>query len=150
MRGEWLLMGITLLGGCDACSTVVAVMKEQTQSPDESTGHELVRERLKSAKEIAKKLCGLESADGLKVDTISGDSTLGIGTLEITAEPIASPDAGIDPKRAIACAGVLMVSFKAVTTDDDGNVTQWAVSSMEIDEIKTPGHEWKRPVEISD
>ncbi len=62
-----------------------------------------------------------------------------------------SPDAGkglvvgVQPGKALVCAGVLLISFDTMVEDDGVTVKGWKIRSLEVQEVSTPGVHFERP-----
>ncbi len=163
-----LASALLLSSGCDACSRMGKVAKAHTKSPEKSTIEDAVKKRLEQARELASQLCGVP-ASGLTdirlevVDTpMLGSSNVKVTGVAV-ALPAASASASMQPSaspppaapsagsalRAAACTGVVYV-FMSPDVAEDGTVTRWKLEKVEVQEVTTPGHEWKRPPEDHD
>ncbi len=147
-----LFLAGAAIGGCDACRKVAA----HTKSPPPQTVETAVREKLERAREQATQLCGVP-VSGLRDLKLKIESSVVPGVSKVTVEgsPViaapssASPATSGSAKAAPAippalCVGVLTAMMVA-KTDAKGEIESWSLRSLEVDEVTTPGAEWKRP-----
>lgn len=147
-----LFVGSAATGGCDACRKVAA----HTKNPPPETVESAVRERLEKAPAQATKLCGVP-VSGLRDLKLKIEKGVVPGFSQVTVEgspiveaatsatPPLSPSA--KPRELIppaVCIGVLTAMMVA-KTDAKGEIQSWSLEQLNVDEVKTPGAEWKRP-----
>lgn len=146
-----MLSATASTGCCKACSAVSGIAKE-IKGPDATEGERLVKERVEKDKQLRKRICGVDTrqlVDLVVKKTPSGYSIQGT-PIEKAKAPAPKADAGlakvplVDPKQALVCAAVVSVLWDA--KDGPSGTTLWAVQRLDVDEITTPGAEFKRPV----
>ena len=162
-RGPAWLLVVLLLSGCERCSEAKDRITGELKSPDEAEAERLVRERLPKEKGLAQKLCGVPT-DSLTDVVLKLKKSVVPNTfhVEISAKPgpTAASSAAVtssaepgpwaaDVAQMVACAGMSSVLFDA-EVGEGGTVKGHTISSVRLDEVTTPGHEWKRARESSD
>jgi len=163
VRASTWLLSAFLLSGCDACDGCAEAKKRvmgELQTPDEHTAEKLVRERLPSERAAASKLCGapVGGLDDVKLK-LKKSIVPGFYDVEIEGKPLPAPIASAtaaasstpaqDLAAAALCVGVLHAFFDA-DVGEGGEVESFKLKSLEVTEVRTPGHEWKKPHESSD
>ncbi|MFO0554142.1 MAG: hypothetical protein U0271_37525 [Polyangiaceae bacterium] len=153
-----LFLGSAAIGGCDACRKVTA----HTKNPPPETVESAVREKLEKAPEQSTKLCGVP-VSGLRDLKLKIEKSVVPGFSQITVEgsPILettassatpAPSGSAKPRELVppaVCVGVLTAMMVA-KTDAKGEIQSWSLEQLTVDEVKTPGAEWKRPHEHHD
>jgi hypothetical protein len=138
-----------------------------------------VRTRLEKARELATQLCGVPAGGLANLELTVDEGLLGSSTVTVrgtplpvpassatasdgpassapvaaqssapSASPAPSSSAG-SPAQMALCAGILYV-FMSPEVAEDGTVTSWKLGKVEVQEVTTPGHEWKKPPEHHD
>lgn len=155
-RWRWLVLSLVLGAGCDACEGCAdarKVIEREMKSPPPDDAARLLKEALRRAKETAAQACGLEAASGLEAEKITpkGEMFMGSGSFEVEGKPIdAKAEGGVALGKALTCVLVVYASYRIAKSDEHGNVSEWRLGSHRVDEVKTPGAEWVRPVEVDD
>lgn len=146
-----LLLLTALLPSLQGCCEGWRRVNKEIDGPEEQEAGRLIRERMKQDGGIADRLCGV-SAQGLRDATFK---RLSGGRYAVTGAPAAGAPARpattrpggaagkppIDPGQGLVCAGVLAISWKFV--EGPGGTT-WSIGRLEVDEVTTPGAEYKR------
>jgi hypothetical protein len=145
---RWFVVFVALsaVSACDSCRCAGEAVEREFKKPDDATLSKLVRDKLRTAKDIAAKACGLADAAGLEVDKLEVQKDLidipGSSYVDIVAKPI-QPKAreGVELDKALVCTAVLFVGYKLVKEG-----SEWVLGTFELYEVKTPGAEWHKPV----
>jgi hypothetical protein len=134
---------------CDGCGCNRLGKQYLGTAPEEEVKAEVSRQ-LPNAAKVAGEMCGIPSS-GIEVDEIEIESSrLGMARARVKGKPIAPvSDAGAasdpDAAKALVCAGVVLLSFKAVLNDDDDTVARYDFKDIETYEVGTPGVKFERP-----
>jgi len=160
-RGSFVALvfwALSVSGCCKACSAVSDIAKE-IGGPEAADGEKLVKERVEKDKELRKRICGVDTKE--LVDLVVKKDSVGNYTIQGTpverppasavssakaasAEPAssASARAAIDPKKTLQCAAVVHILWDA---KEEPSGTKWSIKKLDVDQISTPGLEYKRP-----
>jgi hypothetical protein len=139
-------------GCCKACSAVSGIAKE-IAGPEAADGERLVKERVANDKELRKQICGVETKelvnlvikkDPLGSYSIQGNPIERPTATSASAKPVPSVSAKpiVDAKKAVECVAVVRILWDA--KESPGGTT-WSIQRLDIDEISTPGIEFKAP-----
>lgn len=159
-RASFVALVISALsssGCCKACSAISGVAKE-IAGPDAADGEKLVKERVEKDKELRKRICGLDTKE--LVDLVVKKDSIGNYSIQGTpierpvatavsspvssskAAPAASASAAVDLKKTLQCAAVVSILWDA---KEEPSGTKWSIQKLDVDQITTPGIEYKRP-----
>ncbi len=143
---------ISATGCCKACSAVSGIAKE-IGGPEASDGEPLVKARVEQDKELRKRICGVETRQltdlVVKKNSDGHYSIQGTPVEKPRAKlPSTKPDGGapgkplVDGQQVVVCAAV--VSLLWDVKEGSGRTT-WSIQKVSVEEITTPGSEYKRP-----
>ncbi len=167
MRGRrWLFLAALSISAsacdtCESCRSIGARVKGELANPEPQEAEKLVREELAKNRKAATKLCGAPSGPLGDVELVVEKGVLtsydvkvkGKPTPAPTASAAAAPASSADAAKAAAaaalCTGVLYVMFDADVAEN-GTPGPFRIWKLEVTEVTTPGHEWKKPSESSD
>ncbi|MCK6587228.1 MAG: hypothetical protein L6Q76_06550 [Polyangiaceae bacterium] len=129
------LLGLLPLSGCCRCAGSVPVM---FKSPPEDVIREKVALELKTDKHVATTACGVDATGLQDVKVTIGEGDFGgVGTVKIEGKPIGAA-------KAVVCTAGVTYVLKAVT-NDDGDIIDWKVKSLDVKEVSTPGVKFTPP-----
>lgn len=145
----WLALSTT--GCCKACSAASGVVKEM-KGPEASVGEKLLKERLVSDKELRKQICGVDTkelTDLVVKKNSNGDYSIEGTPVErpMVSVPSDAADAGasgkpsVDAKKVLVCTAAVYLVWSA---KEDPSGTTWTIDAVRMQEITTPGAEYKR------
>lgn len=129
-----------------ACCGVAQDFKKSVEGPEQAVAEPMVRERVARDPALARQLCGVDAA-ALKDVVVKRTSS---GRFSVEGKPASAPagaaGAGgrspVDPARALVCAGVLS-AFWEHQQGPEGS--RWRITRLEVEEVTTPGVEFKKP-----
>lgn len=144
-------------GCCRACNAVGAIAKE-INGPEAADGEKLVKERVENDSALRKRICGVDTKQ--LVDLVVKKDSIGNYTIEgtpierppakaassaRTATPSASAASAkplVDASKTLKCVAVVSILWNA---KEDPSGTKWSIHKLDVDQITTPGLEYKRP-----
>jgi hypothetical protein len=146
------ICAISATGCCKACSAVSGIAKE-IAGPEAVDGEPLVKARVENDEKLRKRICGedTQKLENLVVKrNADGHYSIQGTPIEkpLAKSPAAKPDAGapakpfVDGKQILVCAAVVSLLWDA---KEGAGGTTWSVQKVSIEEITTPGSEYKRP-----
>lgn len=154
--GSFVVLGFCALsatGCCRACSAVGNIAKE-ISGPEATDGEKLVKERVANDKELRKRICGVDTKELVDL-VVKKDSA---GNYSIEGTPIERPPAKtassaqpapssstrpiVNVGKTLQCAAVVSIFWDA---KEEPSGTKWSIRKVDIDQISTPGLEYKRP-----
>ncbi|HRI63065.1 MAG TPA: hypothetical protein PK156_02475 [Polyangium sp.] len=138
-------------GCCKACGAVSDIAKE-IKGPEAAEGERLVKERITTDKELRKRICGVDTREltslVIKKNPVGNYSIQGTPVERYPAKSVAAKaDAGpgkspVDPTKVLECVAVVGLLWNA---KESGGKTTWSIHQLDVEEISTPGSEYKRP-----
>lgn len=149
--GALVFCALWASGCCRACNAVGNVAKE-IAGPDAKDGEKLVKERVENDKELRKRICGVDTKQ--LVDLVVKKDSVGNYSIEGTpverpptkAAPSASSASSakplVDPTKTLKCAAVVSLLWDA---KEESSGTKWSIQKLDVEQITTPGSEFKRP-----
>lgn len=151
------IFAMSATGCCKACSAISGIAKE-IAGPEASEGERLVKERVTKDDKLRKRICGVDTKELTNLVVKKTPE----GRYSIEGTPVerpmvkpspAKPDGGapskspVDPKRLLVCAAVVSLMWDA---KEDASGTTWSIRRVDVEEITTPGAEYKRPPSSGD
>ena len=130
-----------LSGCCGQCSKVVGHVLEEAPEKD---GKEKLVLSLKTQKGVATDACGVSATGLTDVKFKSYTGGRGLHKAEIEGKPILSKNVKVDPGKALVCVAVVSFAVNSIRNEKD-EITGWKVTSVYLDDVKTPGVTWSKP-----
>jgi hypothetical protein len=151
------ISAISATGCCKACSAVSGIAKE-IAGPDAAEGERLVKARVEQDPKLRKRICGVDTRQlqDLVVKKLSSGnySIEGTPVEKPTAKPSPSKLDGGTPNKALVEGKQVLVCAAAVSllwdAKEGASGTIWSIQKLDVEEIMTPGAEYKRPVSNDD
>ncbi len=147
-----VLLAFSATGCCKACSAVKGIAKE-IQGPEAAEGERLVKEKVVNDKDLRKQLCGVDTRELTNLVVKKNAD----GHYAITGTPIekplakpsaAKPESSASAKplangaKTLECVAVISMLWDA---KEDSSGTVWSIHKVFLEEVSTPGAEYKRP-----
>lgn len=158
-----VLLAFSATGCCKACSAVKGIAKE-IQGPEAAEGERLVKEKVINDKDLRKQICGVDTREltNLVVKqnpnghyAITGtpiEKPLAKPSSSASAKPSSSASAKpsssasakpiVNGAKTLECVAVISLLWDA---KEDSSGTVWSIHKVFVEEISTPGAEYKRP-----
>lgn len=150
-----VLLAFSATGCCKACSAVKDIAKE-IQGPDATEGERLVKEKVVNDKDLRKQICGVDTREltNLVVKqnpnghyAITGtpiEKPLAKPSSSASAKPSSSASAKpiVNGAKTLECVAVISLLWDA---KEDSSGTVWSIHKVFVEEVSTPGAEYKRP-----
>lgn len=139
-------------GCCEACKMASGVAKE-IQGPPDSEGEALVKQHVVNEEDLRKKICGVDTAELTNLvvkKTPEGNYSIR-GTpvekpLALSGPAKPAPSASSKPltnaKQMLECVAAVSIVWHL---EENKGSTTWSISRVNVEEITTPGSEYKRP-----
>lgn len=146
------MWALSATGCCKACSAVKGIAKE-IQGPEEAEAERLVKEKVTNDKDLRKQICGVDTRELTNLVVKKNPD----GHYSITGTPIEKPQvkppaakpensASVKPLvngvKTLECVAVISLLWDA---KEDSTGTIWSIQKVFVEEITTPGAEYKRP-----
>lgn len=141
------LLAFSATGCCKACSAAKGIAKE-IQGPEAAEGERFVKEKVINDKDLRKQICGVDTRELTNLVVKKNAD----GHYAITGTPVEKPLAKpansasakpiVNGAKTLECVAVISLLWDA---KEDSSGTVWSIQKVFVEEVSTPGAEYKRP-----